>query len=442
MADEVTPLTPRVRKQQVPRELGSTGLKHWSGIVDEEFLTELKGLRGQKIYTEMRYNDPIIGSIAYAVEMLLRQVDWAVQPASQDGPDIEAADFLHSCMFDMEDTWNEMVTAAISFLWHGFSLHEMVYKVRQGPKPDDRLSSKFTDGRIGWRGLPIRSQESLDHWIFDPNDPDHLLGVNQRPPPTYESINIPMDRLLHFRTTGEKGNPEGRSLIRNAYRPWYFKKRIEEIEGIGIERDLAGLPVAYIPPEILSSNASADQLALRSKLEELIRNIRRNEREGVLFPLVYDEDGNQSYKLELLSTGGRRQFDTSQIINRYDNRIAMTVLADFVLLGHERVGSFALSRSKTNMFTLSLESLLDTIADVLNRQGVPRLFALNDFANISGLPQFKHTDIETVDLDQLSKLIGAMAGAGSMLFPDPTLENWVRDQAGMPQLEDDGTTQL
>lgn len=33
-------------------------------------------------------------------------------------------------------------------------------------------------------------------------------------------------------------DPEGKSILRNAYRSWYFKKRIQEIEGIGIEATL------------------------------------------------------------------------------------------------------------------------------------------------------------------------------------------------------------
>ncbi|WP_155274431.1 hypothetical protein [Piscirickettsia salmonis] len=44
-----------------------------------------------------------------------------------------------------------------------------------------------------------------------------------------------------FRTTSRKGNPEGRSILRNAYQPWYYKKNLESIESIGIERNLVGL---------------------------------------------------------------------------------------------------------------------------------------------------------------------------------------------------------
>ena len=62
-----------------------------------------------------------------------------------------------------------------------------------------------------------------------------------------------------------------------------------------------------------------------------------------------------------MSTGGRRQFDTNAIIERYDTRMAMTVLADFIFLGHQSVGSFALSSDKTELFSMAIGAYLDII---------------------------------------------------------------------------------
>ena len=136
-----------------------------------------------------------------------------------------------------------------------------------------------------------------------------------------------------------------RSILRNAYRSWYFKRRIQEIEGIGIERDLAGLPVIYGPEDVdLWDENIPQNKDIVAGLERMVKNIRRDEMEGVVLP--------GGYKLELLSSGGTRQFDTNAIINRYDTRIAMTVLADFIFLGHDKTGSWALSSDKTELFAV------------------------------------------------------------------------------------------
>ena len=71
--------------------------------------------------------------------------------------------------------------------------------------------------------------------------------------------------------------------MRNAYRSWYFKRRIQEIEGIGIERDLAGLPVIYGPENFdIWDNQNPQTVEARSGLEAMVRSIRRDEMEGVV----------------------------------------------------------------------------------------------------------------------------------------------------------------
>ena len=173
--------------------------------------------------------------------------------------------------------------------------------------------------------LPIRAQETLYEWVYDTND--NLIAMRQLPPPNYGILEIPMGKALLFRTKSRKDNPEGRSILRSAYRSWYFKRRIQEIEGIGIERDLAGLPVITAPEKVDIFKNEPRMQQLKAELQRYVKNIRRDEEEGVILPF--------GYKLELLSTGGSRQFDTNAIINRYDTRIAMTVMADFILLGHQ-----------------------------------------------------------------------------------------------------------
>ena len=306
------------------KELGRVGMNRWGGHFREEFLTELQGRRGIQAYREMSENDDIIGAVLYAIELLIRQATWDVQPGGDSAKDKEAAEFVRSCMDDMTDTWTDTISEILSFLTFGWSAHEIVYKRRAGNSRDPRLKSKYTDGLIGWQKLPIRAQETLYEWKYD--DSDNLTGLVQMPPPDYGIIEIPVEKLLLFRTKSRKANPEGRSILRNAYRDWYFKRRIQEIEGIGVERDLAGFPTLTAPEGInIWDDEDPEMLRMRAAAERLVQNIRRDSMEGIVMPA--------GWQLSLLSTGSRRQFDTNAIIERYDARIAMTVLADFVLLG-------------------------------------------------------------------------------------------------------------
>jgi hypothetical protein len=414
------------------REVGASGLKRFSGFVYEEFLRELVGWKGVAIYKEMANNDPTVNAVLFAITMLCRGVQWRAKPASEQPYDKEAADFLESCMNDMSQSWTDTISEILTMLQYGYSAHEIVYKRRCGQSGPGWMKSKHADGRIGWRKIPLRSQDTIYRWLFD--DHGGIKGVQQLAPPHYYLTEIPIEKMLLFRTAIDKNNPEGRSILRGAYRPWYMKKNIENIEAIGIERDLAGLPVALVPPELLSSGANAGQKAILQNLKEIVTNIRRDEQEGIVFPMAYDTNGKLMYELKLLSTGGQRQFDTDKIIQRYDQRIAMTALADFILIGHSNVGSFALQSSKTELFSVAIGAFLDIIADVFNRFAIPRLFELNDF-EVTDYPTLVHGDLETIDLKDLGAYISSLASAGYPLFPstDGELEKYLMKIAGLPE---------
>lgn len=406
-------------------ELGRNGQKRYGGVFFEEFLPELQGKRGVRAYQEMAENDDIVGAILFSIEMLIRQAKWSVHPGGAEETDRMAADFVESCLDDMESTWTDTLSEILSFLTYGWSAHEIVYKRRMGRNKDPRLNSKHNDGLIGWRKIPIRSQESLYKWEYDSDDT--LTGLTQMPAPSYKIITIPIEKLLLFRTKSRKDNPEGRSILRNAYRSWYFKRRIQEIEGIGIERDLAGFPVIKAPEGCnIWAQDDPDMARLRASAEMLVKNIRRDSMEGITLPA--------DWKLELLSTGSRRQFDTNAIIERYDSRMAMTVLADFILLGHQQVGSFALSSNKTELFAMAIGAYLDVIADVFNNKAIPQLIDMNaeQFAGITSYPELHHGDIESQDIGQLSTYIKEMIGVG-VLTPDENLEDFVRQQGSLPE---------
>lgn len=417
--------------EQYYYELGQTGLKQAGGIIDAEWLNQLKGIRGVRAYTEMRDNDAVIGAILYAIESLIRQVEWTVRPADDSDAALDAARFLEECVEDMSNDWESFISEALSMLVFGFAPFEICYKVRGGDSEDVTRRSKYNDGRIGWRKFSIRGQDTIAKWIFD--EDGVVSGMVQRV--DFDEVVIPIEKLLLFVTKNERGNPQGRSLLRNAFRSWYFLKRLQEIEAIGVERDLAGLPVLQVPPQIMTSKATTAERALRNELESIIQQIRRDEREGVILPAELDRDGKPTgFKLSLLSSGGSRQMNTDQIIRRYESRIAMSVLAEFILLGSDAHGSFALASSKTALFATSLRAILESMAATLNRFAVDRLFAYNPEFDQTLLPRFTYGDIEDRPLDEISSFLTQMTNVG-LITPDAGLEEVLRENAGLPPLD-------
>jgi phage gp29-like protein len=404
-------------------ELGSSGLRRSGGTITEEFLANLQGVKGFKVYREMRDNDPVIGAMLYAIDKVITRLEWHVE-----GEDERTATFVQECLDDMSDSWDATLQNILSMLVYGWSFHEVVYKIRGGLTTDPKTNSRFKDHRIGWRKWPVRAQETLQEWMID--DRGGIQGMVQIDPSGGGLHRIPIEKALLFRTTTNRNNPEGYSLLRNAYRPWFYKRRIEEIEAVGIERDLAGLPMAFVPPEYLMNTASPAQKAVLNAITDIVQNVKRNEQEGIVFPAAYDEQGNRIFDLQLLSASGGRQFDTGAVIQRYDQRIAMSLLSDFLLLGSDRVGSFALGTAKIDLWTLAVDSIAKTIAEVVNQYAIPRLLKLNAMRT-DKMPYLTYGQVSSVELSDVADYVSKLVGVGAIM-PDPSLEGHLRQLGDLP----------
>jgi hypothetical protein len=411
---------------------GISGLARYGAIsrVYEEFLRELQGPQGMKNYREMMDNDPVVGAILFAANHLCRKVSFRFKPANDTQQAKWVAAKVGSMIFDdMDSTWPETLSEILTMLPFGWALMEWRIKRRLGMSPPTNPAppplgsagiggigypvstfapSRFEDGLIGFRSWSLRSQETLFMWEFDTDS--NATVMQQMAPPDYRVRRIPMTKAFLFRTQVAKNNPEGRSIIRNCWPSYYIKKNLQVIEGIGVERELAGYPVikmaepdtqrGLMPPDIWNPK-KPEMVGLLAGLKQMVRSVRMDEQMGMVLPWWAD--------FKLVSTGGRRNFDTNGIIGRYDQRIAMSVMADFIMLGHEAVGSKALASTKISLFTSALSSFLDNGCAVVNRHAVPTLMQFNGWPQELA-PVMEHGDVESVNLQELGAFIRDITG--------------------------------
>jgi len=407
------------------KPLGVSGLRRYGPYIYEDFLPELRWPGAGRVYQEMADNDAVIGAVMYLAEMLIRGCTWEVKPMGKSPVDHEAAKFLRECMDDMDMSWANTICEILSMLVYGFSFHEIVYKVRRGPsETNSKYRSKYSDGRIGWRRLPCRAQTSLAEWEFD--EEGDVQAFIQRCEPDFNTVRIPMSKGLLFRTRVSKDNPEGKSMLRNAYRSWFFKKHFEEIEGIGIERDLAGFPVLTAPEGLdLWNDADPKMVKMKADAENLVASVRRDGEEGVLLP--------PGWELKLLASSSSRQINIGETIERYDNRIAITMLSDIILIGNNRTGSFALADTKQSLLAAALQAQVSNIADVFNAFAVPSLFAMNSFPGLVELPEIVPSGIQMPSVQEVALMLRAM---GLNIAKDKDLLGHLWHIMGFPSMSD------
>jgi len=417
------------------KAVGFVGLRASSGFVEEEFISNLRWPDAGKVYQEMSSNDPVIGGCLYLIETLIRRANWHVK--LPEGADDSSMDewkvFIEQCMDDMDISWDAFISEVLSMLTYGFSFHEIVYKTRRGPmEKDHKFRSKYTDGKIGWQKMPIRSQATLKEWEFDGATGEALYFIQDISEGAIvgggNEPKIPIEDNLLFRTKESRGNPEGQSLLRRAYRPWYFKKYIEELEGIGIERHLAGIPM--LQPDEDTPLFDPDDPRMVNLLDwatELVNGLRQDRNHGLVLPF--------GWQLKLLSPeGGNQGLNTDTVIHRHENRIAITMLADLILLGGDRTGSFALADTKKSLLIRAIESICGTICAQLNKVAVPKLLILNGVTDLTNMPMIVADAIEEPTLKDIALILRA---ANIDITKNSELFNFIMKVANAPELKEE-----
>ena len=412
-------------------EIGSTGLigaNPYNGIVTDEFLTKLHGIQGLRAYREMALNDPVCGAILFAITMLVRGVKWTVEPVDESDQAKADSDFIEGVLFeDLGQPFSDIVADAMSMLTYGYAIQEIVYKTRNGSGTRLNAGSKYTDGKIGLHRLAPRGQETIYKWDF--NDVGDVVAVKQQT--EYKGVvTIPAEKCLLYRTVNDKNNPEGRSIFRNAYIQYKRKQLIEEAEGRLALRS-AGVVRFRAPSKIMSASASVEEKALFAAYKSAADRLAQDRQGSIVMPSDKDDSGNFLFDFDYVVADGRRPSDHTPTITRLNQMIATSVLADFVLLGQDKVGSFALSSDKTALFAKAIGTYLGVIADQFNRVLLPRLYDLNGMDR-ELMPKLAFGDLQAPDIVALATFVSTLASAGAPMFPNPTLQDKLLSMANLP----------
>ena len=396
-------------------ELGVAGYKVFGGQISHEFLLELQGVRGRRTYHEMASNDPVLAGVLFAIESAFRDRDPIVIPGGTTTADKEAATFLETCVHDMSLSWQSFMSDVVTMFTHGWGWFEIVYKRRNGSTAASE--SDYDDGRIGWRKFAFRDQLTLQRWELDEHQ--GVRGMWQQPPNFGTPVFLPIEKSLHFTTKHAGGNPEGYSVLRGAYLPWYYRKNLQAIEAISLERIGAGIPTVHLPEGYTEADLT--------KANSTIQRFKVDEQMGFTLP--------PGWELELAfgGAGSRGIADGfEQAIVRYRQEMLLSTLSQFLVLGMDKVGSFALSKTARDFFQVALGGWLRHIEQVINKYAVARLFHLNDFAGITAFPTLSLGTIGDSDIQMLIDGLAKLVPQG-VITPDSAIEGRVREILDLPE---------
>jgi len=293
-----------------------------------------------------------------------------------------------------------------------------------GVNPSTNVRPTDDSRQMGYRAqfqpgfIPFRLQYKAERCKLAKWRPYHFI-VSVAPVEPRRTVCIETDAPSHLYLAGKSMIPTHNSLLRSLYRPWKFLKDLENLEGIGLERNVGGMPVATLPAEPLAEQDLTD-------LRTALNNLRMDEEMYLIVPNGMEIKGYE---------GGHDITQLSAAIERKQKEILMRGFAQFLKLGMDNVGTQALVKGSQDFFALSLRSIQQELLERWNQQLVPLLFGLNPgvFAGMAGLPEITWNDPGSVDSEAL--LTAWQTGVNAkVLTPTREDEDHIRAVLDFPDL--------
>ena len=444
MAARKKPVTKAVSPLDQPErfrlgEVGALALRVFNGVTQDELRRELNWPNSITTYKQMSDHSAINAPLTLFSNIIAKATWIYKPPENATEEEKNQVKIINQMMGDMEHSWGDFIQDVLSSNVFGFCVNEKVYRKRYKAN-----GSMYDDGIIGWKKLPIRVQESISKFIFS-EDGNDVIGVQQnlsaindiynRFSRKSNLINIPRSKFLLFRTGKHRGDPFGKSPLRDAYLAWRFLTQLEELEALGVAKDLNGIPVLRLPPQVLSADGSPENQDQRLYFENAIRNLQVGEQMGIILPALYDEQGKSLYDIELLSTDGKKNFDLNKIKEYYRGLIFISLFADILLQGVTNTGSFALGSIKNSLSGAYAERLISNIAEVIQNDLIRQTYEINSWPT-DRMGKLDFDNLDNTDVESLSKYLQRVASVG-LLEKDRAVLNAVRQGIGIDPLPED-----
>jgi hypothetical protein len=132
----------------------------------------------------------------------------------------------------------------------------------------------------------------------------------------------------------------------------------------------------------------------------------------MVLPTIIDEASKvQTVKVELLSTVGKKNYDTEKTKEYYRMLVFVGLSADILLQGNTSVGSFALGSLKNSMTGNAVENYLKHIVEVLNNDLIRQIYEMNGW-DASRRCTLDYEGFEPADLETFSKALQRISSVG------------------------------
>lgn len=380
-------------------EFGYASPSPWTSWIRNERVPELQDKRGLRTYYDMKRADGTVRGALRLLKTPIMAARWFVEPASDSVQDINIAKFVEKNLFEeLNVPWSRVVEDALLMCEYGFFPFELVF----GP-----------DGsKMKLQKMAPRHPMDIQEWVWDDNGgPDGLYMEPSEVQGYRDRIFIPISKLVIFVLEQESGDLRGTSILRSAYKHYFYKDTLYKVDAIQKERHGIGVPIILLPP----GYSAADKKAA----EDLGRNLRTNERAHIVAP--------NNWQIAFAKLEGQ-PVDCMKSIEHHDMKIKSNILAPFMDEPNVKPDSL-------DVYFKSTRYIASTVCDTFNHFVIPKLVDFN-FSR-GGYPKLRVRRIgEQDDIRTMSFSFRNFVGAGA-IRPDDKLEAFLRTELDLPPVDQD-----
>ena len=383
---------------------------------------DLRGLEAVRVWDEMSRTDDQVGSALRALRTPVTSAGWAL--TNTDDVEDNVVEFVRSNIGlpkagesrarreHQGIVFSEHLAQAFKAAIYGHYVFEQVYDYsdpRFGGDGYTHLQKLAPRDPTTIREIQVGRDGGLKAVVQEPEP----LGASRGQIP--QPVPIPVESLVFYCVGRDGADWYGTSVLRQAYRPWFFKDRLERIGVQIVERNGMGVPVATV------SN-SADH----GMVDEALANFRAGASAFAKFPEGVD--------FKLVGVSGST-VDPLPQIKHYSQQISKALAQGFQDLGHDS-GARSLGETFLKVALRASQEIADLIADTFTEHVIRDLVELN-FGEGTPYPVLSPGDI-VANGDTDSAVLVDLADAG-LITPDQGLEKHLRAQHGLPELTEDDT---
>lgn len=332
---------------------------------------------------EMRRGDATVKAGLIAAKAPLIAADWYAQAGGEDEADLKVKALSEHVMTKVLHWKQRLLPEILTMLDFGFSVFEIVVDWVEWEGQEYLVPVK----------VAYRKQTTIQAWQTQDEKP----GITQLTAKN-KTVSIPDAKLITFTHQQEGDNWQGISILRPAYKSWYYKCNLEKIEALQQERQ--GLGVV----KIKHPKGATDQMLQLAR--QAARNIRANEQAFIEEP--------HGWEINFMDMMAKTVADPTKAIARHDRNILKAMQVQYLDIGSasSSTGSFAASDNQRELLEQTNQALGSQLGARITEK-IFRLIADLNFTN-AAVPEWVCGSIAKENVKEFAEVYKVLVDAGAL----------------------------